>query len=76
MDEKGRMDLAAIIEMLRRNNKRMMETALQEALNSRGFEISQKELRQALLVLEARGLVRLHSLDEEKKLVMLLDEGA
>jgi repressor of nif and glnA expression len=67
------VELTAIVEILRRSNKKMMEAALLEALNSRGHSMSQNELRQALLILEARGLVRLHSLDEEKKLVMLFE---
>lgn len=67
------MELQEIIEVLRRNNKKMMESDLLEALNTRGREVGVKELRNALLVLEIRGLVRIHSLDEERRLVVLLE---
>ncbi|MEM0444765.1 MAG: hypothetical protein QXO86_03075 [Nitrososphaerota archaeon] len=67
------MELQEIIEVLRRNNKKMIESALLESLNTRGRELSPKELRNALLVLEVRGLVRIHSLDEERRLVVLLE---
>ncbi len=67
------MDPQDVVEVLRRNNKKMMESALLEALNTRGRVISAKELREALIVLEVRGLVRVHSLDEERRLVILLE---
>ncbi|MEM0482674.1 MAG: hypothetical protein QXM16_07320 [Nitrososphaerota archaeon] len=67
------MDPQDVVEVLRRNNKKMMESALLEALNTRGRVTSAKELREALIVLEVRGLVRVHSLDEERRLVVLLE---
>ncbi|MEM1534103.1 MAG: hypothetical protein QW059_03725 [Nitrososphaerota archaeon] len=67
------MDLQDVVEILRRNNNKMMESALLEALNTRGRVTSAKELRDALIVLEVRGVVRIHSLDEERRLIMLLE---
>jgi repressor of nif and glnA expression len=67
------MDPQDVVEVLRRNNKKMMESALLEALNTRGRVTSAKELREALIVLEVRGLVRVHSLDEERRLIILLE---
>ncbi|GBC70703.1 hypothetical protein HRbin02_00471 [Candidatus Calditenuaceae archaeon HR02] len=67
------MDPQDVVEVLRRNNRKMMESALLEALNTRGRVTSAKELREALIVLEVRGLVRVHSLDEERRLIVLLE---
>jgi len=69
------MDFNRLIEILRKNNNRMLESALLDALNTRDRSVSARELREALLVLEVRGLVRVHSLDEERRLVMLVERG-
>lgn len=68
------MSLQDIIEVLKRNNNKMMESALLEALNTRSRSMSYKELREALIVLEVRGLVRIHSLDEDRRLIVLLEQ--
>lgn len=62
-----------VVEVLRRNNNKMMESALLEALNTRSRTVSAKELRDALIILEVRGIVRIHSLDEDRRLVVLLE---
>jgi hypothetical protein len=50
----------------------MMEAQLHKALQSKGRDLRLFDLRRALLVLELNGVVRLQSLDEERKLVTLV----
>ncbi len=64
--------LSAVTEVLRKNGGKMMESQLHKALQSKGRDISLNELRRALLVLELNGILRVHSLDEERKLVTLV----
>lgn len=64
--------LAAVTETLRRNGGKMMESQLLKALQTKGRELSLMDLRRALLVLELNGILRVHSLDEERKLVTLV----
>jgi Fe2+ or Zn2+ uptake regulation protein len=64
--------LGAVTETLRRNGGKMMEAQLHKALQSKGRDLSLFDLRRALLVLELNGVVRVQSLDEDRKLVTLV----
>ncbi len=64
--------LSAVTETLKRSGGKMMESQLHKVLQSKGRDLSLYDLRRALLVLELNGIVRVHSLDEERKLVTLV----
>ncbi|MEN3048552.1 MAG: hypothetical protein ABDH63_07230 [Candidatus Caldarchaeales archaeon] len=69
----GRTELIqAVLDVLRRNSGKMMESSLMKSLQSRYREVTLSELRKALLVMELNGIIRVHSLDEERKLISVV----
>ncbi|MDW8043793.1 MAG: hypothetical protein RMJ30_06110 [Nitrososphaerota archaeon] len=69
----GRTELIqAVLDVLKRNSGKMMESSLLKSLQSRYKDVTLSELRKALLVMELNGVIRVHSLDEERKLISVV----
>ncbi|MDW8042505.1 MAG: hypothetical protein RMJ75_06890 [Nitrososphaerota archaeon] len=69
----GRTELIqAVLDVLRKNSGKMMESSLLKSLQSRYRDVTLSELRKALLVMELNGVIRVHSLDEERKLISVV----
>jgi len=62
-----------IIDILKRNNGKMLESSLLDNLKNRGITVTQREVRRALLKLEVTGYLRVTSLDEERKIIELVN---
>lgn len=62
-----------VLDIIKRNNGKILESALLEALKNRGILTTQRELRYALLKLEITGYVRVTSLDEERKIIEIVN---
>ena len=65
----------AILEALRRNKGKLIESNLVDALRSKGFSFTTSDLHKALLKLEFTGKIRVFSLDEERKIIELIEQG-
>ncbi|MEM3447414.1 MAG: hypothetical protein QXP38_00820 [Nitrososphaerota archaeon] len=63
-----------VLDTIKRNNGKMLESALLETLRKRGINATQRELRNALLKLEITGYIRVTSLDEERKLIEIANK--
>ncbi|MCS7117665.1 MAG: hypothetical protein NZ957_02630 [Thaumarchaeota archaeon] len=69
----GRTELIqAVLDVLRKNSGKMMESSLLKSLQNRYRDVTLSELRKALLVMELNGVIRVHSLDEERKLISVV----
>ncbi|MCS7095416.1 MAG: hypothetical protein NZ988_06410 [Thaumarchaeota archaeon] len=69
----GRSELIqAVLDVLRKNSGKMMESSLIKTLQSRYRDVTLMEVRKALLVMELNGIVRVHSLDDERKLISVV----
>mgnify|MGYP001046036142 CR=1 FL=1 len=62
-----------ILDILRRNSGKMLESVLLDNLKNRGINATQREVRRALLKLEVTGYIRVTSLDEERKIIELVN---
>ncbi len=62
-----------VLDTIRRNNGKILENALIDALKNRGLSINQREVRRVLLKLEVTGYIRVTSLDEERKIIELIN---
>ncbi len=62
-----------ILDILKRNSGKMLESVLLDTLKNRGINVTQREVRRALLKLEITGYVRVTSLDEERKIIELVN---
>jgi repressor of nif and glnA expression len=51
----------------------MLESVLLDNLKNRGINAAQREVRRALLKLEVTGYIRVTSLDEERKIIELVN---
>ena len=66
---------ARVIEALEKLGGKSLESNLLDELRKRDIELSLPELRQVLMKLEIHDKVRVLSLDEERKIVELVEES-
>ncbi|MCX8192649.1 MAG: hypothetical protein N3G77_02430 [Nitrososphaeria archaeon] len=66
---------ARIIEILQKTGGKTLEENLLEELKKKGIEITLTNLRSILMKLEIHDKIRVFSLDEDKKLIELVQKS-
>lgn len=66
---------ARVLEVLQKTGGKALEENILEELKKKGIDITLNDLRSILMKLEIHDKVRVFSLDEEKKLVELVQKG-